>query len=841
MDSLLQNPDDKVEELLKNLTKPKYLYLLKLLFENLQNEIPPQILRDVLVALADPTPFDFYAKQSMARLELHLRTWVAVLERICFSQIILSKELRDKIYHSLEKFAEIHRKTTQVVEIGLDNNFRSKFNNQFNLQNDNQDEQITIKKRNYNIDFLLIHLRDTLHSLRDDETWFQEIIRRIKDFLKATLNITPGILSMVGINLPNADSSEKFRNLIIFTKEKYLEDLKILSNDNEKGKKGKGKSSNKNSYLEKTSNILNVVVDEITCPISSEPTDQLCIFKCQHVLSLNNLKKLKQKICPNCWEKIEDNNIRYLSQHSIYKYLYTKFFESGHILPFPSELENSDQIMDNHQYNSDDSDDSEVDLILRKKKKFTNSMIKLNSNITFLSILPKFTKKQYPIYKNIMKELDEKHYEKAETFCKEFLNFFPANAIKLNPKRPVAYFIYGEICFKQSKYDEAINYLEKSLNNKAKINNLYIILGNSYLFRDNYYNSYYTNYNNAIKYYNIASIKDPNNYLCLKNHAYSYEKKGDYLNTLKILKKLLNINKKDSLILCYHGEILCNMIQYSKAISYFTKANIIDPENNHNLKKRAIAYYILQEHDRVLSDLDKIIQLDPLNNIAYYFKSLTYYTMNDINNAILSFKKYTELTKLLNSENSLLKFQLFHLEYLLNKNSLKDLNNILKKIDQDLDIFNVTKKIKAYFISNLVNLDNKLLHLQESNINSLSGQILCSKNKNKKLNLNLPKASVISGTYSIWKINVKKIIYKNCCMIFIVKNDFIRKAQMLKYEDVSKLERLGWIEYQLPIYMWRSKLSIEIEINSIDMQIDYVQFGDNLDKIVHIPNIGSMG
>ncbi|PKY36794.1 hypothetical protein RhiirB3_460251, partial [Rhizophagus irregularis] len=95
----------------------------------------------------------------------------------------------------------IHRKTTQVIEIGLDNNFRRNFN-QFNQQSNNQDEQI-IKKRNYNIDFLLIHLRDTLHSLRDDETWFQEIIRRVRDLLKTALNITPGILTMAGINLPN--------------------------------------------------------------------------------------------------------------------------------------------------------------------------------------------------------------------------------------------------------------------------------------------------------------------------------------------------------------------------------------------------------------------------------------------------------------------------------------------------------------------------------------------------------------------------------------------------------------------------------------------------------------
>ncbi|UZO14430.1 uncharacterized protein OCT59_005887 [Rhizophagus irregularis] len=192
--------DGKAKELIKELTDIKYLYALKLLFENLQNDFSPQILRDTLVALADPTPFDFYAKQSVTRLELHLRTWVTVLERICFSPIVLSKELRDKIYNSLSKFAEIHRKTTQVIEIGLNNNFRSKFN-QFNKQSNDQDDQIITKKRNYNIDFLLIHLRDTLHSLRDDETWFQEIIRRTKNLLKTALNITPGILTITGVNL----------------------------------------------------------------------------------------------------------------------------------------------------------------------------------------------------------------------------------------------------------------------------------------------------------------------------------------------------------------------------------------------------------------------------------------------------------------------------------------------------------------------------------------------------------------------------------------------------------------------------------------------------------------
>ena len=48
-------------------------------------------------------------------------------------------------------------------------------------------------------------MRDTLHGLHDGETWFQEIIRKIKDLLNVTLNIVPGILS--ANNISNDSSS----------------------------------------------------------------------------------------------------------------------------------------------------------------------------------------------------------------------------------------------------------------------------------------------------------------------------------------------------------------------------------------------------------------------------------------------------------------------------------------------------------------------------------------------------------------------------------------------------------------------------------------------------------
>ena len=56
-------PDDKVEELLKSLTKPKYLYALKILFENLQNKFSSQVLIDSLDTLSEPNLFNDYSKE----------------------------------------------------------------------------------------------------------------------------------------------------------------------------------------------------------------------------------------------------------------------------------------------------------------------------------------------------------------------------------------------------------------------------------------------------------------------------------------------------------------------------------------------------------------------------------------------------------------------------------------------------------------------------------------------------------------------------------------------------------------------------------------------------------
>jgi len=272
------------------------------------------------------------------------------------------------------------------------------------------------------------------------------------------------------------------------------------------------------------------------------------------------------------------------------------------------------------------------------------------------------------------------NYKQAHSYLSE--------AIELKEKNPIAWYIRGEICFRQSEYEGAVDNLERSIVYNAKINNLYLILGHSHLLYANIYSSlsYYYYHGEALKNFNITLQNSPNNYLCLKNCAYIYEKQGEYLNTLEMLDKLLNINKEDSLILCYYGEILSKMGRYRDAILHFTKANIIDPENVHNLIKRAVAHYVLQEYDKALLDLNKAIQLDFSNDLAYYYKGLTYYTTGDINSSILAFNKCIEL----NPDNNLAKMQIYYLEDL---NSSNKIISQISNIENDISLLFIRCKI----------------------------------------------------------------------------------------------------------------------------------------------------
>ncbi|CAG8835663.1 5081_t:CDS:1, partial [Cetraspora pellucida] len=128
---------------------------------------------------------------------------------ICKSEIRIRHDLREKIYTELGKFAEIHFRSTEVHEEGFNKVFKPEFE-AFNPHS-NDSKIHKDGKRNYNIDFLLLHLRDTLHCMNDDENKFLEIWNRIKAILGTILGTTPALVKTGishGTDLPISNGVE---------------------------------------------------------------------------------------------------------------------------------------------------------------------------------------------------------------------------------------------------------------------------------------------------------------------------------------------------------------------------------------------------------------------------------------------------------------------------------------------------------------------------------------------------------------------------------------------------------------------------------------------------------
>ena len=95
------------------------------------------------------------------------------------------------------------------------------------------------------------------------------------------------------------------------------------------------------------------------------------------------------------------------------------------------------------------------------------------------------------------------------------------------------------------------------------------------------------------------------------------------------------------------------------------------------MNKKAIAYYVLQEYDKALLELNKSIQLDS-NSLAYYYKG---FKMENISDAIVAFGKCIEL----DPDDDLARLQFNYLEYLNSSKYEDDIMNLNGKLYQFQD------------------------------------------------------------------------------------------------------------------------------------------------------------
>src|SRR5207248_2199667 len=119
-------------------------------------------------------------------LELHLRTYILALEAYGRRLVKMEKELCESLHENLTKLYNVHQHYTKILGKGLQSTmvlFAA--------------SEESVKVQNYDADFLLMHLYDTLHLMDVDKTVWLEIIDQLRALFAALIEALPGMSSIM--------------------------------------------------------------------------------------------------------------------------------------------------------------------------------------------------------------------------------------------------------------------------------------------------------------------------------------------------------------------------------------------------------------------------------------------------------------------------------------------------------------------------------------------------------------------------------------------------------------------------------------------------------------------
>ena len=183
-------------------------------------------------------------------------------------------------------------------------------------------------------------------------------------------------------------------------------------------------------------------------------------------------------------------------------------------------------------------------------------------------------------------------------------------------------------------------------------------------------------YDNSIELLKNALKSNPKNIFFLNNIGLSYFKKNDLINAEYYYKKAIEINPNYIKTLNNYGNLKKELNLFDEAIEYFKKALLLKDDNleiNYNL---SVLYQGLGHYEKAIKYLEKVTTIDPkFTKADRIISSMTQYT--DDNKHFLLMKE-----KILN--NNLENHQKLELHFALGKayEDLKDYKNAFENIEK---------------------------------------------------------------------------------------------------------------------------------------------------------------
>lgn len=376
-------------------------------------------------------------------------------------------------------------------------------------------------------------------------------------------------------------------------------------------------------------------------------------------------------------------------------------------------------------------------------------------------------------------------------------------SIKENPNLIKPYYYKGITYQILSKYEKAIECFNKILSiNPNHIESL-ISKGTVYCLLGNL--------NQGIEFYNKALNLNKNNYEALMNKSIALKKLKKYQEVLDCLEKLIIIKKDNDDIFFERSNCFQKLGLYEEAIKSLDKALKINPNNIKYLFQKVKCLNILNKQDEAISSIDKILQNDNklnhkdnnINNIIVDSHLLKIKILLDKNEIELVEKEFKEIKNSNNIDKSLLK-PLFKLGYsLYEKKNFKlaiQCYDLILDIEPSNENAMIKKSDMLLFEKNFqgaLELYEKVLKINEYNEESLIGIGVC------KYNMNEIDDSIIYFD-KVLKINKEnKNAINNKAIALFNKGDNQLLKNILKKSDIVN-ENI-YLLFSKGLYLFKAK------------------------------------
>ncbi|HET9746107.1 MAG TPA: tetratricopeptide repeat protein [Chitinophagaceae bacterium] len=252
---------------------------------------------------------------------------------------------------------------------------------------------------------------------------------------------------------------------------------------------------------------------------------------------------------------------------------------------------------------------------------------------TLLLVFPFVVPAQSTVQDWYKKGIELKHKDDYKNALAAF-----KNAIARNAAYNEAYYQAGWCCNELEKFEEAVDYLKKynptsNEYKRDKCNEL----GFSYLKLKNS--------KDAIDQYRQTLSLFPDNGIALRGlgNVY-YEIEEDHEQAISYFEKALKVDEENSRPLYYKlGWLYNDQERYDDAISILLKAIEYDREDSGYREELGFAYYMKEEYESAVTQLNKALSLYANSNLAYYYKGLCFVATNKKGEALSIYYKLKEM------------------------------------------------------------------------------------------------------------------------------------------------------------------------------------------------------